>query len=59
MKILFWQNIISKHQKDLLEQMTKLGHEISVVIDRDIPAGRRSVGWNTVKYIDIDIYYAI
>lgn len=58
MKILFWQNIISKHQKDLLEQLNLEGHEITVAVESEISINRKNIGWDNVIYQGINVHSA-
>lgn len=45
-KLMFWQNIISIHQVSMLNEMSKL-HDITLVVDEDLPKWRKDMGWQT------------
>ncbi|MEI7831977.1 MAG: glycosyltransferase [bacterium] len=47
MKITFWQVIPSPHQSACLRSLAEMGHEVTLVADRECNSERRKIGWTS------------
>ncbi|WP_157820264.1 glycosyltransferase [Macrococcoides caseolyticum] len=53
-----WQNVISKHQKDLIEEIFKQNHgNVAVIYCNTLPENRENIGWNEIIYKDVETYF--
>ncbi|MBX2907364.1 MAG: glycosyltransferase [Taibaiella sp.] len=57
MNIIFWQGIISIHQKTILEALARHSRvkKVTLVVERDISAYRANMGWEVPKIESVEI----
>lgn len=46
MKLIFWQNIVSPHQVDLLQELAKI-HDVTLIVEKKIDSYRSKQSWST------------
>ena len=54
-KIVFWQNIISPHQVDLLAALAEKGNHVLLVVEEEVDSFRKTSGWSTHVPDNIDL----
>lgn len=57
MEFVFWQNIISIHQKDFLEALARQPsvEKVTLVVDHDITIYRKNMGWEVPEIVGVTV----
>jgi glycosyltransferase involved in cell wall biosynthesis len=52
----FWQNVASRHQRDLLRAIAAAsGHEVMCAVEGELPAGRAAFGWGGEDFAPVKL----
>ena len=50
MNLVFWQNMLSMHQSAYIRALADMGHNVTVVAERDVIPVRRDLGWDSPNF---------
>jgi glycosyltransferase involved in cell wall biosynthesis len=50
MKLVFWQNMLSIHQSSYIRALAEMGHNVTLVVERDVIPVRRELGWDAPDF---------
>jgi glycosyltransferase involved in cell wall biosynthesis len=58
MNLVFWQNMLSIHQSAYIRALADMGHNVTMVAEREVLLARRELGWDAPSFGEAQVLIA-